>query len=89
MSFYLDQWDWVLVDLMEFHDLADIRPNTDLKNAICGYAIIGKHATCAGDGALIWNNYMGSLPADGSSFEFFSFRAIKRASTHVPDSLEL
>ena len=62
---------------MEFHDLADIRPDIGLGNAICGYAIIGKHAICAGDEVLIWSNtYMGFSPADGSSFEFFSLRAI-------------
>ena len=77
------------MDLMEFHDLADIRPDTGLENAMCGYANIGKHMKCAGDEALIWNkNYMGFLPACGSSFEFFSLRAILRASTHVLDSLE-
>ena len=30
-----------------------------------------------GDGVLIWSHvYMAFSPADGSSFEFFSFRAI-------------
>ena len=36
-----------------------------------------EHAICAGDGLLIWSHiYMAFSPADGSSFEFFSFRAI-------------
>ena len=56
---------------MEFYDAANIRPNIGLGNAICGYAIIWKHAICAGDEALIWSNtYMGFSPAFNSSFEF-------------------
>ena len=61
--------------------IADVRPDIGLGNAFCGsvfcgYAIIQKHAMLAGDEVLIWSNiYIALPPADGSSFEFFFFRA--------------
>ena len=48
-----------------------------LWESVCGYVIIQEHVICAGDGVLIWSHiYMTFSPVDGSSFEFFSFRAI-------------
>ena len=46
-------------------------------SVICGYAIIQKHAICAGDGILIWSHiYITFLSTDDSLFEFFSFKVI-------------
>ena len=57
--------------------IAHIRPDIGMGNAICGYAIMQKHAICAGDEVLIWSNsYIAFSPADGYSFEFFSLRVI-------------
>lgn len=48
---------------MEFHDAADVGPNMGIGNAICGYAIIGKHTVWAEDKVLVWSNtYIDFLP---------------------------